>query len=154
MTRRRLIDPETYVATTEGNDIAMGWRRIVAEFVAGIPEGVDLSDVAYLCGFGVQTEISRRIVIARRGLAHANALAEYRRAASDHDPNWLKRIEALKAGDECESRGAAETTWHRCIVEHNGGPGFWRVRRVDNGERWDPYIEHVRCVGQTEAWPR
>lgn len=66
--------------------------------------------------------------------------------------HWLDRIEALKEGDECEVKSYADGAWHRGIVKHNGGAGFWVVEVL--GDRWHRHIENVRCVGQTEAWSR
>lgn len=66
--------------------------------------------------------------------------------------HWLDRIEALREGDACEVQSNADAKWYQGIVKRNGGAGFWVVEVL--GERWFRHIEQVRCVGQTEAWPR
>lgn len=67
---------------------------------------------------------------------------------------WLRRIEELKAGDACEVYFAGG--WHAAEVLINGGSHYWVLRvvgRRPGDDTINTYIEHVRCVGQTEAWP-
>lgn len=64
---------------------------------------------------------------------------------------WLDAIEALKSGDRCEVKYGGY--WREATVTKNGGASYWGVT-FDDGTRMSPYIEHVRCVGQVEAWPR
>lgn len=67
---------------------------------------------------------------------------------------WLRRIEELKAGDACEVYFAGG--WHAAEVLINGGSSYWVLRvvgRRPGDDTINTYIEHVRCVGQTEAWP-
>lgn len=64
---------------------------------------------------------------------------------------WLEAIVALKTGDECEFD--INASWKQGIVEVNGLAGCWTIRvglTVHTGLE----IEQIRCVGQTEAWPR
>lgn len=86
--------------------------------------------------------------------------------------SWLARIERLKYGERCEVK--IDRLWVPAHVFVNGGPGIWLIA-VDAPERHlgdarmlllalgykrdEPHtarrhIEHVRCPGQEEAWPR
>lgn len=64
---------------------------------------------------------------------------------------WLRAIEELRPGDACEVKCAATGQWLRGIVKTNGGASWWTIDVM--GDTWHRYIEHVRCVGQAEAWP-
>jgi hypothetical protein len=67
--------------------------------------------------------------------------------------NWLRRIEALKAGDACEV--LVHGRWEPCVVRVNGKSALWTFRHAadEHLHSIHAYIEHVRCPGQTEAWP-
>lgn len=73
---------------------------------------------------------------------------------------WLDRIEALRPGDACEFHYPARTEWLPGTVVVNGGPHWWTIRDDSDvegrrgKEQSGLYIEGIRCVGQTEAWPR
>lgn len=75
------------------------------------------------------------------------------------DIDWLARIERLRPGDACEFRYPARTQWLPGVVVRNGMAGYWAVRDESDAEGqrgkvcWAIYIEHVRLLGQTEAWP-
>lgn len=66
--------------------------------------------------------------------------------------DWLQRIEQLKPGDACEVLDTRTGQWVSGIVDHNGGTYFWRI--LVGNAHFAPFIEHVRCPGQTEAWPK
>jgi hypothetical protein len=92
---------------------------------------------------------------ARIGTAGARMDDLERRRSRQRGPGWLERIETLKPGDPCEVRAVSgDGAWLRAVVERNAMGGLWRVRVLATGEIWHPYIESVRCPGQTEAWPR
>jgi hypothetical protein len=80
--RRRLVDVDyratndAHAPTTEvdgrvfqwdGWHIMQRWQSMVRDFVAAIPDGVELSDVPFVCGGGtLDLEIAKRIVNDRR----------------------------------------------------------------------------------------
>jgi hypothetical protein len=67
--------------------------------------------------------------------------------------DWLSRIEALAPGDACEVKDGLTGAWVPAVVIRNGMGYYWRARRESDGLEVSPFIEHVRCPGQIEAWP-
>lgn len=68
---------------------------------------------------------------------------------------WLRKIENLRKGDACEFRYPARVGWRRGTVIVNGGSSYWTIFDEEKrGPVEGLFIEHVRCVDQTEAWSR
>lgn len=70
MIRRRLVNPD-YTVTQEGHNhdgwnIMQRWNALCHEFVASLPDDVELTDVLHLCSTQLATELHRRIILERR----------------------------------------------------------------------------------------
>lgn len=67
--------------------------------------------------------------------------------------NWLRKIERLRRGDECEVWNGPDRIWEPATVIHNGMAWNWEVLYANGKRRNGIPIEHIRCRGQVGAWP-